>query len=168
MKTLVAMLSLLGITGCYFQHTTLEDLQIVEFGTFQKTNQSRDMNAPNVLGGQRHAVAEAILLERTTDVYARRGMSFGMRVKIVGKPAGGVVPCTTKYFHPKLTDPATGRSTDNEQFDSVAVIGHDDYVGYTFDEEWELVPGEWTIQLSVGPNLKVEKTFRVITTSAPN
>jgi hypothetical protein len=37
----------------------------------------------------------------------------------------------------------------------------DGYIGYTFDNEWELVPGQWTIQILVGSKVMAEKTFNI-------
>jgi hypothetical protein len=65
-----------------------------------------------------------------------------------------------------LTDPASGRSSEVEQFDASSVSGREEYVGYTLDKAWKLVPGEWKMQLWVGSKLMVEKTFTLYAPSA--
>jgi len=48
-----------------------------------------------------------------------------------------------------------------EEWPGIGVMGRSGYVGYTFDNDWELVPGQWTIEVSVGSTSRVEKTFNV-------
>jgi len=163
MKQLAIGAALL-LTACHFHTGAVRAVEVIEFGTFQKTQSRGDVSAPNALGGQMHAVTDAVLVESTTDIHAHRGTSFGIRIKLVGQPDGLIVPCTAKCFHPTYTDPATGRSSDVEQWPNFASIGRAGYIGYTFDEDWEIVPGRWTIQLFVGSQLEVEKTFTVIAT----
>jgi hypothetical protein len=164
MRPLGALLLAFGSAACHPQHATLRDLQVVEFGTFQKTDERGTMAASGSIQGQAHAVVDAVLLESTADIHATRGTSFGLRVSFVGDTSGVTVPIKAKCLHPLFTDPATGRSSDVEEWPGSGVTGRTGYVGYTFDNEWELVPGQWTIQVFVGATLKVEKTFNVSVT----
>src|SRR5580700_4795202 len=123
MKIVLLIASVVLLPACHFQRGAVREVHLVEFGIFQKTKELGDVAAPNVVGGQRHAVAEAMLVERTTNIHARRGTSFGVRVKLVGEPRGLGVPCTAKYLHPLYKDPATGRSSGVEQWTSLIPIG---------------------------------------------
>jgi hypothetical protein len=164
MRALAVLLVTFVATACRVQHPTVADLQVVEFGTFQKTDERGTMAASGSIRGQAHVVADAVLLERTTDIHATRGTSFGLRISFVGEPSGARVPIRAKCVHPKFTDPATGRSSEVEEWPGTGVMGRSGYVGYTFDNDWELVPGQWTIEVSVGSTLRVEKTFNVSVT----
>ena len=164
MRALPLLLAALVVTACHLQRTTIDDLQVVEFGTFQKTDERGTMAASGSIEGQAHAVADAVLLEQTSDIHARRGTSFGLRVSFSGSPSGARVPIRAKCLHPKFTDPATGRSSEVEEWPGTGVMGRSGYVGYTFDNDWELVPGQWTIEVSVGSTFRVEKTFNVSVT----
>ena len=73
-----------------------------------------------------------------------------------GKAAGVVVPCTAKCIHPKLTDPSSGRTSEVEEWDTSGLAGEEGYIGYTFDNEWELVSGPWTIQVFWDSKLKAQ------------
>jgi hypothetical protein len=143
---------------------TIDDLQVVEFGTFQKTDERGTVAAWGSIHGQAHAVADAVLFEQTSNIHARQGTSFGLRVSVSGKPSGATVPIRAKCLHPKFTDPAAGRSSEVEEWPGTGVIGLSGYMGYTFDNDWELVPGQWTIEVSVGSTFRVEKTFNVSVT----
>jgi len=164
MRALSLLLAALVMTACYLQRATIDDLQVVEFGTFQKTDERGTMAASGSIQGQAHAVVDAVLLEQTSDIHARRGTSFGLRVSFSGNPSGATLPIRAKCLHPKFTDPATGRSSEVEEWPGTGVMGRSGYVGYTFDNDWELVPGQWTIEVSVGSTLRVQKTFNVSVT----
>ena len=163
-KPLVATVIAVTLMSCHSQRAPLESVQIVEFGRFQENMSKGSRLAPDAVAGKSNVVVAATLLESTTDIPATAGTSFGVRVKFVGAPAGLVVPCTAKCLHPKLTDPASGRSSKVEQWENFGTLGSDGYIGYSFDNEWELVPGQWTIQILVGSKVMAEKTFNVFAT----
>jgi hypothetical protein len=142
--------------------TTSQSIQLLEFGTFRKLASTNDVSEPGSLTGARHAVSKVALIESTTNVPARIGTSFGFRVKFLGTPSNEVVPCTAKCLHPKLTDPSSGRSSQVDQWDISGLSRQDGYVGYTLDNDWELVPGQWTLQVFQDSRLVLEKTFNVV------
>src|ERR1700737_2909799 len=161
MKTLIVASLLICLLRCNAQTSASESVQVLGFGTF-KTKSSYDTGA---VSGRRR-VAEALLVEFTTKVPAQIGTSFGFRVGYRGHSAGAPVHCTAKCFHPKLTDPTSGRTSEVEQWDASSISGREQYIGYTLDHAWELVPGEWKMQLWVGPKLMFEKTFTLYAPSA--
>jgi hypothetical protein len=172
MKTLIVASSLvLCLLRCNAQTNASESVELLGFGIFKKIT-TLDSGTLSLAGrgvsrasDKRHAVPAA-LVEFTTKVPAQIGTSFGFRVAYHGQNAGALVHCTAKCLHPKLTDPASGRSSEVEQFDASSVSGREEYVGYTLDKAWKLVPGEWKMQLWVGSKLMVEKTFILYAPSA--
>jgi hypothetical protein len=143
-----------------------DSVELVEFGIFKKISSGDDFHDSGTISGRRHAVAKAVLVEATTKIPARIGTSFGFRVRYRGPSPGALVHCTAKCVHPKLTDPSSGRTGEVDEWDVSSLSGREDYVGYTLDNAWELVPGEWRMQLWVGPKLMVEKTFTLYAPSA--
>jgi len=137
-------------------------IELLEYGTFRKLVSTNDVSDPGSLTGVRHAVAKVALIQSTTNVPARIGTSFGFRVKFDGKPSDVLVPCMAKCLHPKLTDPTSGRSSEVDQWNISGLTGKDGYIGYTLDNDWELVPGPWTLQVFLDSKLVVEKTFNVV------
>jgi hypothetical protein len=168
MRAFGALIVAFAIAACHVRHATMRDLQVVEFGTFRKTDEHGRRAAPATIQGEANAVVDAVFIERTIDIHATRGTSFGLRVNFIGDPPGVPVPIKARCFHPKFTDPATGRSSDVEEWPGTGVTGRSAYVGYTFDNDWELVSGQWTIQVFVGSTFRVEKTFDVSATGTPN
>ena len=141
--------------------TTSQGIQLLEYGTFRKLASTNDVSEPGSLTGARHAVSKVALIECATNVQARIGTSFGFRVKFPGNNSNEVVSCTAKCLHPRLTDPSSGRSSEGDQWDTSGLAGQDGYIGYTFDNDWELVPGRWTLEVFQGSQLVLEKTFNV-------
>lgn len=137
-------------------------VQIVEFGTFRKTTNIGLMPAPKSITGMAHAVSGAELTEKTQKIHASKGISFGLRVKITGQPDGAIVQLACRCIHPKFTNPGSGRSSTVEEWISQPIIGRPAYIGYTFDNSWELVPGTWTMQVFYGATLVARKEFDVI------
>ena len=160
MKPLLIALLAVALAACDSGVKTSPSIQLVEYGTFKKLNSGSDVQAPGAITGARHAVSKVELLEHTTNVVARVGTSFGFLVRMPGQP-GDLVQCSAKCLHPKLTDPSTGRSSEIDQWDSSGPGGQEGYIGYTLDNDWELVPGPWTVQVFMGSKLVLEKTFNV-------
>jgi Domain of unknown function (DUF3859) len=160
MKRLLALLLTLAVVGFVYAQT-ITDVELVEFGTFRKTRSNGLMSAPNAIAEMEHAVVDAKLIKETTTIPASIGTSFGVRIKVTGDPDGAVVKFTGRCTHPKLSDPVSGRSSTTEEWDCYPVIGRTGYIGYTFDNSWELVPGKWILQVFYGAKLVAKKEFDV-------
>jgi len=158
---LLVALALVSLYPCAAEVKPAQSVELLEFGTFKKLVSQDDVAAPGAIAGVRHAVSRVTLVECTTNVAARVGTSFGFRVRMHGKAAGGVVACSAKCIHPRLTDPSSGRGSEVEQWDTSALAGEEGFIGYTLDNNWELVPGPGTIQVFMDSTLVIEKTFNV-------
>lgn len=159
MKSLVTALLLLAtVDGA--GAATITDVQVVEFGSYRRTNQGYHA-APRTITGKTNAVSDATLIEKTTEIHASKGTSFGLGYMVLGQPDGAVVQFTCRCIHPTFTDPVSGRSSTVEEWNSQAIIGRAAHLGYTFDDSWELVPGKWTIQVFYGATLVARKEFNV-------
>ena len=156
---IVIALSLCAI--CTLRAGTVRGVEVLEYGRFEKQASAGEYSAKGALTGQVHAVVDAKLVEKTTAIEPLLGTSFGFRVKLVGQPEGLLVSYTAKCIHPRITNPTTGRSSEVEKWTNYGIIGRGGYVGYTFDNSYEAVPGAWTIQIFVGSKLMAEKTFNV-------
>jgi hypothetical protein len=164
MKLLLAG-SLILVTIDCLRAGIVTDVQVVEFGSFRKTNRGL-YTAPRSIRGMANSVNGATLIERTTEIHASKGTSFGLRVRVTGQPDSTAARFTCRCIHPKFTDPASGRSSTVEEWESQAIIGGIAYVGYAFDNSWELVPGKWTIQIFYGATRVARKEFDVIPAAA--
>jgi hypothetical protein len=62
---------------------------------------------------------------------------------------------------PGLYDPATGRRFTRAGYDRTDAIGPGGYLSYSFDHDWEMVPGVWTLQIWNQGRMLAEQTFTV-------
>ena len=160
MKALAAVLLILGATSVHGQKVT--GAEIVEYGVLKKIKSEGTLDAPNTISGKANNMIVSQLVQSTTTIKAAVGTTFGILVKLLGEPEGALVTSHFRCIHPKLTDPASGRSSETDDWESPRPIGTPRYVSYTFDRDWELAPGKWTIQVLFDGKILAEKTFEVI------
>jgi hypothetical protein len=160
MKAFAAMLLILGVTSVHAQKVT--GAEIIEYGILKKIKSEGLLDAPNSLSGKTNNVIVSQIVQSTTTIKASIGITFGMLVKLLGEPEGAIVTSHFRCTHPSLTDPTSGRTGHTDDWESLRPIGTPRYVSYTFDRDWELVPGKWTIQVLSDGKVLAEKTFDVV------
>ncbi len=94
-------------------------------------------------------------------VTAKIGTQFGIQVQINGAPELQVAPVVTRVTHPPITNPETGKTSTVDQWDSPMNIGYARFAGWHFEDEWELVPGEWRIEILYQNKVLVKQDFKV-------
>jgi hypothetical protein len=118
---------------------------------------------PNGIG---EATVEELQLEHsTTAIPARPGISFGFEFTVHGRPPGTLVELTATVIFPPpgLTPPGRSAPVASSGSPMVVVIGEGavTYRGYTFDYEWETVPGVWRFEVRIGDRLLAVQSFTV-------
>jgi Domain of unknown function (DUF3859) len=162
MKTLSVLLLLLLLAGGTVQAQKVTGAEILEYGTLKKVVSAGRIDSPNTIAGKaNYAIAEQ-LVQMTSTINASIGTTFGILVKLLGEPEAAVVTAHFRCTHPRLTDPASLHTGEIDEWDSPRPIGTPRYVSYTFDYEWELVPGKWTLQVLQDGKVLAEKTFYVV------
>ncbi len=88
---------------------------------------------------------------------------FGIEYKINTKPRGRPIQITTviRFPDPGLTDPK-GHTYLQSEDTNIVEIGHPQLHGYGFDEDWELVPGEWVFEVWHKKAKLISKKFTVV------
>jgi hypothetical protein len=144
------------------QQPRIDGADLIEFGLYEskRTGDKPDAGTPS---GSTHIVAEVAFYEATNRVPARLGTRFGIRYRIVGEPAGAQVPIRVVWRLPApgLRNPTSGNVYRESVSDFAVPIGQAWMRGYGFDSNWELVPGDWTLELWSGARKLLTKTFTV-------
>jgi hypothetical protein len=140
----------------------VERVEIVEWGIYRHDLKG-EIPAPEAPTGTRNLIDNVRLQQATTTVPALVGMKFGYRFKVVGPSPGMLVRLKYVARFPKqgLTNPANGRTFTTSEFSSEAAVGEVTYRGYSFDFEWEVVTGPWTLEIWHDGRKLAEKTFMV-------
>jgi hypothetical protein len=104
-------------------------------------------------------------LEETSTVPARIGVEFGLEYKIVGEPAGTDVSLEFVISYPEvgLADPESSTPLRESRFERTKSIGEVVYLGYGFENDWELVTGAWTFEIRYDGRKLAEESFTVVT-----
>jgi Domain of unknown function (DUF3859) len=61
-----------------------------------------------------------------------------------------------------LSDPDTHQLKAKSEYDIVKVIGQETFKSYNFEKDWEVLPGEWTMQIWYGGVMLQEQKFNVV------
>lgn len=99
-------------------------------------------------------------LERTDRIEARLCRNFGLTLRL-----SDAIPRTlprwvsVRVAHPQFTRP-DGKTSSEDRFPSAVVDGVT-HVGFTFEQEWEMQPGNWQFVILVGGQEIARKDFTV-------
>jgi len=109
-------------------------------------------------------VADWHFVSDSTEIDGNVGTQFGIEFRIDGTPAdAGVTVQLALTFPPQgIRNPNTGQRmfSTTIAFPNTK-IGALCLVGYGFDNAWEIVPGEWKMQIIYHDRALAERTFTV-------
>jgi len=138
----------------------VKNIEIIEFGIYE----AKDINkakAGTLASGVNYQLTDINLVKKTDRIPATLGTRFGMRYLVRGNLEGQTVTVIHRKLVPGFKQPAKDTIVYQEEYETEASIGNLRYWGYTFREEWELVPGKWAFQIVYKGNILAEKTFIV-------
>ena len=144
------------------QKAHVDRIAVVSAGLF-KSKIARKVASPGSATGTRDVIASETLLRRTTETTARLGDEFGFRYRIVGAPKGAKVPVKIVTIYPGegLHNPKTDKMTQREELNVDRQIGRLPYESYSFDHDWEMVPGTWSFEIWYDGKKLAEQKFTV-------
>ncbi|MFC1488342.1 DUF3859 domain-containing protein [Thermodesulfobacteriota bacterium] len=137
-------------------------IEIFDYGIYTAVVK-KEIKDKNLVGGGFSKIKQIQFIERTTKIPATQNLTFGFQYLIKGRPQGGKIKIrkTTIFPSAGLKNPKTGKTGYKNEVDLTAKIGEKVCEGYRFDEEWEMVPGNWTIQLWYKDRKLAEENFNV-------
>jgi hypothetical protein len=158
------MLAVLLLAPCLAsaEEARVDRIDIVDRGvyTIEAGTATADPSTPT---GEVTAVETATIVEATTEIKARPGLEFGLRYVIVGEPAGAEASLdfVILYPEPGIRDPKEPEALHESRYTRAKKIGEPVYLGYGFENAWEIVPGTWTFQIWQGSRKLAEQSFTV-------
>ncbi len=139
-------------------------VKITEWGVYDKVDERQQQEAEFATSGTIHSVGQHApkLLKRTDRILARVGTRFG--IQYVGQGDGFEKrPIVVRVLHPPLKNPATGQFTTSDQWTAESQVGISRFTGWLFEQEWELVEGEWVFQIvNSRGGIEDERRFLVV------
>jgi Domain of unknown function (DUF3859) len=153
------MLKYLFVILFIFNSATAEPLsaRIVDFGVYE-INRGDNVDNEDVAAGLVISYGKRLIKE-TDQVEAKIGTNFGFRYILSGSDSD--VEVTIKVQHPTpLRNPETGKEFIVSEWEQTVPVGSTNWnTGWIFEKDWEIVPGEWVMQLHVDKNKLIEKKF---------
>jgi len=148
--------------------STVTDVEIIDFGILS-AQLDRTIEDKTLVQGAHHTIKSGRVLKSTTDISAKKGLKFGIRYIIKGFPIGSPVKISfvVLYPEPGLTNPVTGKTERQGMVSMVKKIGKVTTTGYLFNQDWEMVPGQWTFQIWHAGRKLAEKSF-LVNASSPS
>ncbi len=148
MRFLIVAALLVVAPIAHADEVRVDRIDVLDTGIFKVTTGEETVD-PNAPTGTISAVTTAINVKATTDIAAELGLEFGLRYVVVGAPAGAAVPLdfVITYPAPGLVDPADPKPLLESRYTKEKEIGHTVYLGYGFENDWEIVPGTWTFEI---------------------
>jgi hypothetical protein len=138
-------------------------VEIVDFGTIQMSGSGVKV-ADNTLAGSHKDISGVSrkVTEHSTRIVAAKGVTFGVMLRASGNPEGAMVTVASKLIHPPMRNPVTNVTSTEENLPIQTMIGTTQANFFTFEHDWEMVPGKWTQEYYVDGKLVAEKSFQVV------
>jgi len=136
---------------------------LVEEGAFRMIGEGQTYEAPLAATGKKNEHDEAELLETGSQFSARQGLNFGYRYTLSssGENRCGVDGFDMRIIHPPMRGP-DGR----ERAESIIPMDvcfkdgkADDFLIYGLEEEFEVLPGQWILQVRHNGEVLLSRSF---------
>ena len=138
----------------------IKNITLLEFGLFEKIPKKREIELDGSSPTGYFLRADDIkLLKESSKLQISIGSIIGIKYKI--KAPKNIIHFQAKILHPKLTNPKNGLTFSKTVEEKCDIGGSINFDFYEFEEEWELVAGEWIFQILENKHLLLEKRFEL-------
>jgi Domain of unknown function (DUF3859) len=160
---IAAPLLLASAGGADAQSPRIDRIEIFERGIY-RAKVDRKEESPDTASGTLNIVRNIEKVAETTTIPARLGTRFGIQFRVVGEPSGATVDLTMVTRFPKagLRNPRTQQLRYQSEYVVKGFIGEERHRSFSFDEEWEMVPGSWVLEVWSGQQKLGEQAFTVV------
>lgn len=138
-------------------------INVKNFGIFSAENQASQKPAAG--GISFTAVSKVRMTKKTRTIPLRKGVNFGFQYQAVGTPIGQRATLHFVVIYPPLglTKPGASSPLARDEYDQKVRIGvEDSFDGYNLDNDWELVPGDWTLEIWSGSTKLASENFTLV------
>ena len=156
--TLALLLSLsLSVAG---QSTPARRVDVLERGTYRADTLARTPMPGTT--GVINTIQNARLISSSTSIPGLLGVRFGLRYLLRGESAALVPLRLVIVFPPAgLRNPTTGQTFFSSEHTVSVRAGASLYWEYSFENQWEIVPGLWQFEFWEGETKLGEQRFCV-------
>ena len=161
MRVLVPLLWLLtAIAGAAGAQAQVQRLDVTDYGLYTLDREISGRDPQGISLGTASNIKHTAT-QRT--VPAQIGTTFGFRYRVVGKPTGGTVDLKKVIVFPSpgLQTPSSSTPVSKAEFNVEATIGETNSELYTLEDNFELLPGTWTLEMWQGSRKLLSQNFKL-------
>ncbi len=158
----LAALALLVVGGASAQQGKLDRLEVIQSGLYSANVARRD-SALGTPTGKASIIDKPSFYSDESRVPAQLGVRFGFQYRLIGSPQGREARLrgVWRIPDPGITNPVNGNTYRESARDFTALIGDTQIHGYGFDQPWEIVEGEWILEVWHNERLLASRSFMV-------
>ena len=147
---LVILFLIIGCAGSQFGSQKIFGAETLDYGICT-INLKETVSSDTTASGYYNETEGVEFTNKTTNIPAEMGISFGIKYVVNGEPEGSKVKLKLVVIHP----PIKGKSKSSAMVEAKIGTWRADF--YTFNESYELVEGEWIFQIYQKENLLLEE-----------
>ena len=164
-KLIIPLFSLLLLAHPRTSYSQVVSATIINFGQIEHTAEeqatetaieSDDSHTGSLFVMHPDMVPTFMQVKNKSKINLRLGVQFGIEVQLNGAKVGHIVPVKTRWTHPKFKDGVTV-----EEWPSPMNIGYGRYAGWVIENESELVPGNWMVEILFKGKVIARQTFEL-------
>jgi hypothetical protein len=144
----------------------VDKAELIEEGSFRMLGDVNSYSAPLAATGKANEFDGAVLLERGSVFPARKGLNFGYRYVLhnEGEDRCGVDGYETRVIHPPMVGRDGKSHTESIIPTTFCFKGGkaEDFVIYALEEDSEVLPGAWTLQLRKHGQVLLSRSFTLL------
>jgi hypothetical protein len=136
--------------------------RVTRYGLYEVLRTGSLVDKPDTNTGKTHSASTIQLTEQTDRVPIRKGNYFGFQTRIEPLSGKSFIKLKKVVTHPQMVLP-DGSIKTGYQVDEIKKVSSRvafTTSGYSLDEDYELVAGEWVFQYWFEEELLVEKRFQ--------
>ncbi len=164
MKTYTIILSLFALCcpalPAAADEIKVDGIEVVAYGEFKAASVTTK-DAENTSLGKMTVLEDIELVKQSDVINAATGTQFGVKYLVKGSPKGTNVALSVRLLHPPTINPDAKKPSTSETWVANAKVGSANYSGWIFEYAWEMVPGDWILQLFYKDSKLLEKKFIV-------
>ncbi|SRR6266571_960670 len=140
--------------------------KITGYGILTPAKTNRVVKSPETATATRKVTqGMGTITTTTTNIPAKLGLSFGIHYQVTNLPIEeGELDLIRMGTTPALTNP-NGRTSTSYEYPVRRTVHNGKIISeafYTFDNEWELVPGRWTFEIKFNGRSLCKQEFTVV------
>lgn len=162
MKHLFAVFCMLLFAApVHAQEVRVDGIEIVRFGIYELEVASTRRDTDGVL---QHVIRDWQLIDSTTSIPMRLGVTFGIEYRLIGEPRGERVAVRRAYRFPRpgARPPGASAPLSMSSTPSRVTVNGTALATYTLEEPWELLSGRWVVEIWHGDRKLGEQAFTLV------